>query len=128
MQPIPENPRFVREIHQTPPMKNILTLLSLTLAVAVSAQDSEHIFVLHYTVEGAAEEDTLFVDVEATEVETPWWDGVYATWLVGDSGYVMMPCGGPDYPVEPVVTVRIADCNVPGATVTAIDQLDTSIN
>ena len=109
-------------------MKNILTLLSLTFAIAVSAQDSEHIFVLHYTVEGAAEDDTLFVNVEATEVETPWWDGVYATWFVGDSGWVVMPCGGPNYPVEPVVTVTIADCNVPGATVTAIAQLDTSLN
>ena len=110
VQPIPENPRFVREIHQTPSMKNILTLLSLTFAVAVTAQDSEHIFVLHYTVEGAAEDDTLFVNVEATEVETPWWDGVYATWFVGGSGFVV-PCEGL-VPVEPVVTrpLLIAMC------------------
>ena len=128
MQPIPEQPRLVHEIHQTPPMKNILTLLFLMFTVAVSAQDSEHIFVLHYTVEGAAEDDTLFVDIEATEVEILWEDGVYATWFVGDSGYVVLPGGGPNYPVEPVVTVTIADCNVPGATVTAIAQLDTSIN
>ena len=125
MQPIPENPRFVREIHQTPPMKKILPLLFLTFAIAVSAQDSEHIFMLHYTVDGAAEDDTLFVYFEATEVEVPWAGTIS---LVGDSGFAVMPCGGPNYPVVPVVTVTIADCNVPGATVTAIAQLDTSIN
>ena len=109
-------------------MRNFLTLLFLTFAVGVSAQDSEHIFMLHYTVEGAAEDDTLFVDVEANEVEILWGDGVYATWFVGDSGFVVLPGGGPNYPVEPVVTVTIADCNAPGTSVTAIAQLDTSIN
>jgi len=118
----------MNEIHQIPPMKNILTLLFLTFTVAVSAQDSEHIFVLHYTVVGAAEDDTLFVDVEATEVEFPLGADAYATWFVGDSGFVVLPMAGPNYPVEPVVTVTIADCNVPDATVTTIAQLDTSIN
>ena len=109
-------------------MKNILTLLFLTFTVAVSAQDSEHIFMLHYTVEGAAEDDTLFVDVEATEVEVPWGADSYATWFVGDSGFVVLPMAGPNYPVEPLVTVTAADCNGPGTSMTAIAQLDTSIN
>ena len=108
-------------------MKIYLTLLFVAVAVLTSAQDSEHIFLLHYTVEGAAEDDTLFVDVEATEVEM-WGEGVFSTWFIGDSGYIVMPLVGPNYPVEPEVTVTIADCNLPDATVTVSAQLDTSIN
>ena len=111
-------------------MRILFTLCFFLAYGLVSAQITEHIFMLHWAVEGAAEDDTLDVLVQVS----PWGEptGGYETTFIGSSGvgtwpWGYMPPGSSEF-LSFDVNVTVLGCNSETETFTANAIPDTSIN
>jgi hypothetical protein len=112
-------------------MKKLSTALFFVLVSGLaSAQITEHIFLLHWSVLDAAEDDTLDVLVQVSPWGSP--AGGYETTFVGSSGWSTWPWGYMPQDSSGFlsfdVDVTILGCNSEAETFTASAIPDTSIN